>query len=66
LPTFDPADRVHARLALLSQQAHAHAAAGDAARVASTEREIDGLAAELWGITDEELEDMRRSLKDLG
>jgi hypothetical protein len=41
-------------LAALSQQAHTATAAGDAARVGEIEAEIDRLAAELWGLTEEE------------
>ncbi len=65
VPEFDAANPVHARLAELSQQAHDLAAAGDAAALSVVEAQVDEAAAKLWGITDEELADIRRSLEEL-
>jgi hypothetical protein len=42
------------------------AAAGDKAGLAAVEAQVDEVAAELWGITDRELEEIRRSLEELG
>jgi len=53
-------------LAALSQQAHEATAAGDAVRVREIEVEIDRLAAELWGLTEEELREIQESLEELG
>ena len=39
---------------------------GDTARVREIEAEIDGLAAELWGLTEGELQEIRESLEELG
>ena len=63
--SYDPANRVQSRLALLSQEAHEATAAGDMPRVKEIEEEIDKLAAELWGLTRQELEDIKRSLEEL-
>jgi len=53
------------RLAELSQQAHELAAAGDTEALKAVEDEVDRAAAELWGITAEELAEIRRSLEEL-
>ncbi|MCG2767318.1 MAG: SAM-dependent DNA methyltransferase, partial [Anaerolineae bacterium] len=65
VPKFDDANPVHTRLAALSQQAHELAAAGDEAGLAAVETEVDQAAAELWGITDKDLKEIRRSLEEL-
>jgi hypothetical protein len=53
-------------LAALSQQAHQLAAAGNEVGLAAIEAQVDEAAAELWGITDKELREIRRSLEELG
>ena len=49
-----------------SQQARQLAAAGDEAGLATVEAQVDEAAAELWGLTDRELKEIRRSLEELG
>jgi hypothetical protein len=49
----------------LSQRAHELAAAGDKKGLKAVEDEVDRAAAELWGITAEELAEIRRSLEEL-
>ena len=49
----------------LSKQAHAATAVGDAAQVEAIDAEIDRLAAQLWGLTEEELEEIQRNLEEL-
>ena len=66
VPQFDAENPIHARLSALSQQAHQLAAAGDEAGLAVVEAQVDEAAAELWGITDRELKEIRRSLEELG
>jgi hypothetical protein len=66
LPQFDAENHIHTRLAALSQQAHELATAGDEATLAQVEAQVDEAAAELWGITDSELKEIRRSLEELG
>ncbi|GAB4533391.1 MAG: hypothetical protein Fur0018_22680 [Anaerolineales bacterium] len=68
VPSFDAKKQLHLETVNLSKQAHALAAAGDkAARAAlkQVESEIDRAAAQLWGLTDEELRDIQASLKEL-
>jgi hypothetical protein len=42
------------------------AAAGDEAGLAAVGAQVDEAAAELWGITESELREIRRSLEELG
>ena len=65
VPCHDPANPGHCQLSILSQQAHEATAAGDPARVREIEAEIDRLAAELWGLSQQELEEIQRSLEEL-
>jgi len=65
IPMYDPGCAVHARLSSLSREAHQATAAGDEARVKEIEEEIDQLAAQIWGLTDKELADIKRSLEEL-
>lgn len=68
IPTFDVANPLHQSLATLSQRAHRAAAKGDAgkAELHHAEEEIDRVAARLWGITGDELAEIRQALEDLG
>ena len=74
LPEFDPSNPLHRRLSELSMQAHKLAAGrpcssqaeGDKEKLAEVEEEIDQAAAELWGITDQELDEIKGSLCQLG
>jgi len=71
IPHYDPANPVHQRLAALSQQAHALAPAAHAgdktaqAQLRQVEDQVDQAAAELWGLTKEELREIQESLKEL-
>ena len=67
IPTFEAANPLHQSLVSLSQRAHQLAASGKEgeAELSSVEGEIDRLAAELWGITDEEMEEIRRALAEV-
>jgi hypothetical protein len=42
------------------------AAGGDEAGLSAVEAQVDEAAAELWGITARELQEIRRSLEELG
>jgi len=73
IPIFNPTSALHQRLAELSRRAHGLAAQAShafsvtyAAELEQVEREIDNAAAELWGISAAELEEIRRSLEELG
>ncbi|HEU4758901.1 MAG TPA: SAM-dependent DNA methyltransferase, partial [Dehalococcoidia bacterium] len=68
IPKFDPSNALHESLASLSRRAHQLAARGKGgdAQLRQVEEEIDQQAAELWGITEGELEEIRRALAELG
>jgi SAM-dependent methyltransferase len=75
VPQFNAENPIHTRLAALSQQAHQLAAAQTSEvsetsevsrRLVEVEAQVDEAAAELWGITDRELREIRRSLEELG
>ena len=67
IPKFDPGNRLHLRLVELSQRAHELAAQGEekAEELKGVEEEIDQLAAKLWGLTAEELREIKVSIKEL-
>ena len=64
IPRYDPTDAVHRRLSELSQAAHEAAQRGDTAEVTRLEAEIDRQAAQVWGLTQEELREIQRSLRE--
>lgn len=59
-PKYDPNEPLHRDLSRLSQQCHEKTTAG--VPVADLEEQIDMLAAELWGLTSEEMTAIRESL----
>jgi hypothetical protein len=71
IPKFEPADSLHTNLARLSQRAHelaarlaANPADEDAKQqLAEVEDQVDRAAAQLWGLTDVELEEIRNALE---
>lgn len=63
VPRFERDNALHQRLVLSSLQAHSVAAAGNS--VEEIEREIDALAATLWGIGEGNLEIIRQSLLEM-
>jgi hypothetical protein len=65
VPQFDAQNPIHTRLVALSQRAHKLAAANDEVDLAKVEMKVDEAAAELWGITEKELQAMRQSLEAL-
>jgi hypothetical protein len=65
IPRFDLTNPVHIRLAELSKEAHAAAAKGDAQGLRAIEAEIDQQAAQVWGLSAEELRAVQESLMEL-
>ena len=65
IPKFDSANKVHQELAGLSESAHYAVATGEGAGVRNLEDRIDELAAQIWGLTEEELKEIQESLADL-
>ena len=64
IPEFNPLDDIHLRLSELSRLCHEAAEAGDEDSIKRYEREIDILAAKIWGITDEELAGVWEVMED--
>ncbi len=65
IPQFDPGSAIHRQLSAASQEAHGAATGDDERRLQDIEAEIDRLAAQLWGLTDEELREIQESLEEL-
>ena len=63
VPKFDSSNSIHQDLSKLSQQCHEKTAAG--IDVSDLEEQIDELAADLWGLTKDELKDIQESLEEL-
>jgi len=64
VPQFSNSNKTHSRLAELSEAAHKATANGDATEVKKIEGEIDRTAARLWGLKDEDLAEIKRSLEE--
>jgi len=60
IPEFDPNNDIHRKLSELSNEAHK--LAQEAKDVSSIEEEIDALVAELYGISEEEMEKVKRTI----
>jgi hypothetical protein len=65
IPRFDPKDDLHRRLAKLSEKAHEVAREGDEKRLREIEEEIDRVAGKIWGLSEDELEEIRGNLEEL-
>jgi len=67
IPRYNSQDSLHQSLVLLSQRSHQLAAQGKEGEeeLRRVEEEIDRQAAELWGLTEEELKDIQASLKEI-
>ncbi len=63
IPRYDPNNPVHRELADLSRHAHIIVARGDTARLKQIEKKIDELAAQVWGLTEPEMDAIRHSLQ---
>ncbi len=66
LPKYDPKNETHKALAAASKTAHRAAARGKDNQVREAEEEIDQLAAEIWNLSDDEMQDIKDSLREMG
>lgn len=66
LPKYDPKDEMHKALAAASKAAHKAAAKDKTDKVTEIEEEIDGLAAKVWSLSDDEMQDIKDSLREQG
>jgi len=65
IPKFEPTNKAHQELSGLSQNAHRATQIGDEVGVKELEQRIDELAAQIWGLTGEELAEIKSSLEDI-
>ena len=65
IPKFDPENKLHLKLAELSEQCHIAARNENEEAISELEAEIDEAAAALWGITDTELKAIQNALKEM-
>lgn len=63
VPRYDEVNGFHVELARLSQQCHEKTTVG--IPVSDLEAQIDVLAAELWGLTKDELKEIQESLREI-
>ncbi|RZN43497.1 MAG: hypothetical protein EFT35_01175 [Methanophagales archaeon ANME-1-THS] len=63
IPKFDTRSELHRRLAELSKKAHELALAEDEDELRAVEEEIDRAVADLFGLTEAELEDVKDALR---
>ena len=66
IPQFDPMNKVHQELAGLSQNAHYAVTIGDEAGLRELEQRIDELAAQVWELSSDELNEIKVSLEEMG
>ncbi len=64
VPKFDSRVALHSKISVASQKAHKLAVQGHRNALTDVEREVDKLAAELWGITPAELKQIQQTLKE--
>lgn len=65
IPKFDFENKLHMQLAVLAEQAHSAAKEDNWTEVAEVEKGIDMLAAQLWALTDREIDEINISLQEL-
>lgn len=65
VPAFDPKSRVHRAIAAASAVGHRIASSDDRSEISESRQRIDALAAELWGFSKPEVNDLQASLADL-
>jgi hypothetical protein len=66
IPKYDPKSDLHKELAAQSKAAHKAAAKGKADKVAEAEEEIDTLVKKIWKLDNDEMDDIKDSLRELG
>ncbi len=65
VPKFNKKEKVHQDLSDLSKQCHTAAKNEDKEIVQNLEKEIDKIAAKIWGITDKELKAIQKALEEM-
>ena len=65
IPKFARGNRTHFHLAELSEAAHKAAASNEITELKKLEEEIDRITARLWGLSEEDLAEITRSLQEI-
>ena len=65
IPKFDSRNPLHVELAELSKKAHLTGNVDDKDTLQELEEEIDTISARIWGLTDDELKEIKISLEEL-
>jgi len=65
IPKFDSRNPLHVELAELSKKAHLTGNVDDKDTLQELEEEIDTISAQIWGLTDDELKEIKISLEEL-
>ena len=65
IPKFAPQNSLHLKLARLSEEAHHLAAAGQDKALSDVEDKIDHITGELWGLSEDELAEIKKSLGEI-
>jgi hypothetical protein len=65
VPRYDPKNQIHQKLAQLSKKAHQLASENNTYELSKIEEEIDNTVAELYGLTSEEMKEIKNALKIL-
>jgi hypothetical protein len=63
IPKYDKNSRTHRMLVALSKKAHQLASENNASELSKSEEEVDETVARLYGLTDEELKEVKNCLK---
>jgi len=65
IPKFDPDNDLYVNLTELSERAHESAKNDDQESVQAIEEEIDEVSAQIWGLSDDELKEIKLCLKEV-
>jgi len=65
IPKFDSRNPLHVELAELSKKAHLTANVDDKDTLQDLEEEIDTVSAQIWGLSSDELKEIKESLEEL-
>lgn len=65
IPVFDPRNEFHLHLSGFSEKAHEAAKNDDHQTIQAIEEEIDKLSAQIWGLSSEELKEIKLCLKEI-
>ena len=65
IPKYDPNNKIHIQLSTLSKKAHKLASQNNIYELSKVEEEVDKIVAKMYGITGEELKEIKKTLRIL-